>query len=139
GTAVPCAVASPLLAMGDEALAASTPDAPHHAVVLLDAGQDSLLARVHLIEAAKHTIDLQTFHFEEDDAGRLVLDALMDAARRGVKVRLLMDQLRGLDEARIWSHLAGFHRNFELRMYNPLFRKAQFGPFEFTAALVFQF
>jgi len=135
----PCAPVSPLLELGDAALAASTPGAPRHSVVLLDAGQDSLLARVHLIDSARRTIDLQTFHFEEDDAGRLVLDALMDAARRGVKVRLLMDQLSGLDEARIWSHLAGFHRNFELRMYNPLFRKAQFGPFEFAAAVMFQF
>ena len=137
--ATPCAPASPLLELGDAAMAASTPGAPRHSVVLLDAGQDSLLARVHLIDSARRTIDLQTFHFEEDDAGRLVLDALMDAARRGVKVRLLMDQLSGLDEARIWSHLAGFHRNFELRMYNPLFRKAQFGVFEFAAAAVFQF
>jgi phosphatidylserine/phosphatidylglycerophosphate/cardiolipin synthase-like enzyme len=137
--ATPCAAPSPLLELGDAAMAASAPGAPRHSVVLLDAGQDSLLARVHLIQSARRSIDLQTFHFEQDDAGRLVLDALMDAARRGVRVRLLMDQLSGLDEARIWSHLAGFHRNFELRMYNPLFRKAQFGPLEFTAALVFQF
>lgn len=137
--ASPCAPPSPLLELGDAAMAASAPGAPRHSVMLLDAGLDSLLSRVHLIATAKKTIDLQTFHFEEDDSGRLVLDALMDAARRGVKVRLLMDQLSGLDEARIWSHLAGYHKNFELRMYNPLFRKAQFGPLEFTAALVFQF
>jgi putative cardiolipin synthase len=137
--ATPCAPASPLLELGDAAMAASAPDAPRHSVMLLDAGLDSLLSRVHLIASAKHSIDLQTFHFEQDDSGRLVLDALMDAARRGVHVRLLMDQLSGLDEARIWSHLAGYHRNFELRMYNPLFRKAQFGPLEFVAGVVFQF
>jgi putative cardiolipin synthase len=137
--ATPCAPPSPLLELGDAAMAQSRPDAPRHSVMLLDAGLDSLLSRVHLIASAKKTIDLQTFHFEQDDSGRLVLDALMDAARRGVKVRLLMDQLSGLDDARLWSHLAGHHRNFELRMYNPLFRKAQFGPLEFTAALVFQF
>jgi putative cardiolipin synthase len=135
----PCAPASPLLELGDAALAASTADAPRHSVVMLDGGLDSLLARVHLIDSARRTIDLQTFHFEQDDSGRLVLDALMNASRRGVRVRLLMDQLSGLDEARIWSHLAGYHKNFELRMYNPLFRKAQFGPLEFVAGVVFQF
>ena len=137
--ATPCAPPSPLLELGDAAMAASGPGAPRHSVMLLDAGLDSLLSRVHLIASARKTIDLQTFHFEQDDSGRLVLDELMAAARRGVKVRLLMDQLSGLDEARIWSHLAGYHKNFELRMYNPLFRKAQFGPLEFTAGLVFQF
>jgi cardiolipin synthase C len=136
---VDCVPDSPLLAMGDAAVAASTAESPRHSVVLLDAGLDSLLARVHLIDSARKTIDLQTFHFEQDDSGRLVLDALMDAARRGVHVRLLMDQLSGLDDAVIWAHLAGFHRNFELRMYNPLFRQAQVGPLEFTAGVVFRF
>ena len=42
-----CAVASPLLALGDAAYARSTPEAPRHTAILLDAGQDSLLARVH--------------------------------------------------------------------------------------------
>jgi phosphatidylserine/phosphatidylglycerophosphate/cardiolipin synthase-like enzyme len=138
-TATPCTPPSPLLELGDAAMAASTPDAPRHSLVLLDGGLDSLLARVHMIRAARRTIDLQTFHFEQDDSGRLVLDELMDAARRGVKVRLLMDQLSGLDEAGIWAHLAGFHRNFEMRMYNPIFSQAQVGPLEFTAGVLFKF
>ena len=137
--AAPCAPPSRLLQMGADAMAASTPEAPRHSVVMLDAGLDSLLARVHLIDSAQGSIDLQTFHFEQDDSGRLVLDALMDAARRGVRVRLLMDQLSGLDEARIWAHLAGFHRNFELRMYNPVWRQAEVGPLEFTAGVMFRF
>src|SRR5204862_8186958 len=58
----PCQVDSPLLALGDTAYAESRPGAPQHRVILLDAGQDSLLARVHLIRAARHTVDLQTFH-----------------------------------------------------------------------------
>ena len=134
-----CAVASPLLALGDAAYAASTPQAPHHRVVLLDAGQDSLLARVHLIRAARRSIDLQTFHFERDDSGRVVLDELRAAALRGVKVRLLMDQLNGLADPDLQARLAGFHRNFELRLYNPVFDQAQVGPLEFAGGVIFRF
>lgn len=134
-----CAVSSPLLALADSAAAASTPDSPQHAVVLLDHGQDSLLARVHLIRAARKSIDLQTFHFERDDAGRVVLDELRAAALRGVKVRLLVDQLNGLADPELQARLASFHRNFELRLYNPIFEQAQVSPFEFLGGILFRF
>jgi cardiolipin synthase C len=133
----PCQVDSPLLALGDAAYAESRPGAPRHRVVLLDAGQDSLLARVHLIRAARHTVDLQTFHFEPDQAGRVVLDELMAAARRGVKVRLMMDQLNGLARPPMQARLASFHRNFEFRIYNPVWSQADISQWEFAAGIVF--
>ena len=134
-----CAVASPLLELGDIAAAASSAQAPRHEVLILDHGQDSLLARVHLIRAARRTIDLQTFHFERDDAGRVVLDELRAAALRGVKVRLLVDQLNGLADPELQARLASFHRNFELRLYNPIFEQAQVSPFEFVGGIFFRF
>ncbi|MBP8098270.1 MAG: phospholipase D family protein [Arenimonas sp.] len=134
-----CAVASPLRDLGDAAVAASTPALPRHAVVLLDHGQDSLLARVHLIRSARRTIDLQTFHFEGDDAGRVVLDELRAAAGRGVKVRLLLDQLNSLADPESQAELASFHVNFELRSYNPLFAQAQINPLEYAGAVIFRF
>ncbi len=134
-----CAVASPLLELGDTAAAASTAEAPRHEVLILDRGQDSLLARVHLIRAARKSIDLQTFHFERDDAGRVVLDELRAAALRGVKVRLLVDQLNGLADPELQARLASFHRNFELRLYNPIFAQAQVSPLEFVGGIFFRF
>ena len=134
-----CDIASPLRDLGDAAYAASTPGQPQHTVILLDHGQDSLLARVHLIRSARHSIDLQTFHFERDDAGRVVLDALMAAARRGVKVRLLMDQLSGLADPTLQARLAGFHRNFQLRVYNPTFGNARTAPLQWLGGIVFEF
>ena len=139
GCSKDCAVDSPLLALGDQAYAASTPEAPRHGALILDEGQDALLARVHLIRAARHSIDLQTFHFARDDAGRVVLDELRAAAKRGVKVRLLMDQLNGLADPELQARLAGFHRNFEIRIYNPVFDQAKVSPVEFAGAIVFQF
>jgi phosphatidylserine/phosphatidylglycerophosphate/cardiolipin synthase-like enzyme len=137
--AADCAIDSPLRDLGDAAYAASTPAQPRHTVILLDHGQDSLLARVHLIRSARRTIDLQTFHFESDDAGRVVLDALMDAARRGVRVRLLMDQLSGLADPSLQARLASFHKNFELRLYNPTFAHARTVPLQWLAGIVFKF
>jgi cardiolipin synthase C len=134
-----CELASPLRDLGDTAYAHSRVDAARHEVVLLDRGTDSLLARVHLIRSAKQTIDLQTFHFELDDAGTLVLDELMAAARRGVKVRLLLDQLGGLADPDLQARLASYHRNFELRVYNPVFKKAKVGSLQFAMAVVFKF
>ena len=134
----PCQIDSPLLALGDAAFAESTPGAPRHRVILVDAGQDSLLARVHMIRAARRSIDLQTFHFEPDDAGRVVLDELVAAARRGVKVRLMMDQLNGLARPAMQARLASFHHNFEFRIYNPVFSQADISSFEFAASVVFR-
>ena len=134
-----CQLASPLLDLGASAMARSTPEQPRHTVVLLDGGEDSLLARVHLIRSARRSIDLQTFHFERDDAGRVVLDELRAAALRGVKVRLLMDQLNGLAEPELQAALASFHHNFELRLYNPVFQKARVNPLEFVGGIVFRF
>jgi len=134
-----CEIASPLRDLGDAAYAASADGAPRHSVILLDRGQDSLLARVHLIRSARRSIDLQTFHFERDDAGRVVLDALMAAARRGVHVRLLLDQLSGLADPELQARLAGFHANFELRVYNPTFGEARTRPLQWLGGIVFEF
>src|SRR4249919_2225020 len=134
----PCQIDSPLLALGDAAYGESKPGAPRHRVVLLDHGQDSLLARVHLIRAARHTVDLQTFHFEPDETGRVVLDELLAAAKRGVKVRLMMDQLNGLARPPLQARLASFHKNFELRIYNPVWSKAGISTLEFAAGVVFR-
>ncbi len=119
-----CADPSPLRALGTRAYAQSSPEAPHHYALLLDYGQDALLARLNLIRSAHHGIDLQTYIFDEDDAGHLVLDALLAAARRGVRVRVLVDQLSALKHVDTLAALAGAHRNFELRIYNPVLGRA---------------
>ncbi|KFL36201.1 phospholipase D-like domain-containing protein [Arenimonas donghaensis] len=130
------AVASPLLGLGHQAMSASTPDDPHHHVTLLDRGQDGLIARVHLIRAARRSIDLQTFIYDADDAGLLVLEELLAAARRGVKVRLLLDQLYGLPDPGLQAALAGAHPNFELRLYNPTFGEAKTQPLQYAAGIL---
>ncbi|QOW24603.1 phospholipase D family protein [Lysobacter sp. H23M47] len=120
-----CAQPSPLRQMADKALQESTPQQPRHYTVILDRGTDALLARINLIRSATSSIDLQTYIYQDDDAGRLVLQELLDAARRGVRVRVLMDQLSALQSVESLAALSGMHRNFHLKLYNPVMRRAR--------------
>ena len=131
-----CAIESPYRALVDEARAASTPAAPVHYVNVLEIGEDSLLLRVHLIRAARKSIDIQTFIWAEDDAGWLLLDELIAAARRGVKVRVIVDQLFSLDDVAWLSRIASVHANLEFKLYNPTFDEAVTQPLEFAAGVV---
>lgn len=120
-----CAQPSSLRALGNRAFAESAAGAPRHYALLLDYGQDALLARLNLIRSATRSIDVQTYIFDEDDAGHLVLDELLAAARRGVKVRLLVDQLSALRRVDTLAALSGVHANFEMRIYNPVLGRAR--------------
>ncbi len=120
-----CALPSPLLAMARDTLAASTAAAPRHRALILDDAPDALLARVHLIRAAQRSIDLQTYIFDEDDAAQLVLDELQAAAFRGVKVRILIDQLAALRKVETLAALSSLHANLGLRVYNPVLDRAR--------------
>lgn len=131
-----CARDSALYALGQDAEEHSTADAPRHQVLLLENGQDALIARINLIRAARERIDMQSFIYAEDDSGFLVLRELLAAAQRGVKVRLLLDQLFSVDDAELVSELALAHVNFQLRLYNPTFGKARTGPMEFVAGIL---
>jgi phosphatidylserine/phosphatidylglycerophosphate/cardiolipin synthase-like enzyme len=121
-----CAMPSPLLQMARETLAASTPAAPRHRALILDRAPDALLARIHLIRSAQRSIELQTYIFDEDDAAQLVLDELQAAAFRGVKVRILVDQLAALRKVETLAALSSLHANLELRLYNPVLDRARF-------------
>jgi putative cardiolipin synthase len=115
-----CAIQSPLLYLGDiDALKGQ-----HHAA-LLDIGEDSLKARLHLIRAARRSIEFQNFLFRRDQTGGLVMHELVQAAKRGVSVRILFDQLFTVSELDYLAGLALQHVNFEVRLYNPLFHKAK--------------
>jgi phosphatidylserine/phosphatidylglycerophosphate/cardiolipin synthase-like enzyme len=131
-----CAQPSPLLMEADEALAQSTPREPVHYVTLLDDGEAALAARINLIRAARESIEVQTYIWQQDDVGNLMLDELLRAARRGVRVRILADQLFSFEDAGLLAKLARSHDNFRLRLYNPTFENAETPPLEFAAGIL---
>jgi len=132
-----CALESPLRAAAlDYADLPAAGAATRHRVLLIDHGQDALLARIHLIRAAQTSIELQSYIFAQDDAGSFVLNELLAAARRGVRVRVLLDQLFSLDNLQLLLQLSREHVNFELRLYNPTFGDARTHPAEFVAGIL---
>ncbi|HET7358553.1 MAG TPA: phospholipase D family protein [Rhodanobacteraceae bacterium] len=131
-----CAQASPLLAQARRALAQSTPQHPRHYVTLLANGEAALAARINLVRAARTSIDVQTYIWADDDVGNLMLDELLGAARRGVKVRILADQLSSFGDVEELAQLARSHANLRLRLYNPTFDDAETSPLQFVAGVV---
>lgn len=135
-----CATPNQLSRAADAAIAASTEAAPKHAVWIVESGQEALHTRVSMIRAAKESIEVQTYIFDEDDSARMIVRELVSAARRGVKVRVLIDQLSAFKSARTQVAVAGAHKNLELKIYNPLFRRGILSkPFQFAWASVSQF
>jgi putative cardiolipin synthase len=92
------------------------------AVYRLDSGIDALSARVGLIDRAERTIDIQSFLLKDDVSGNLVALHLAQAADRGVRVRLLMDDaLTGAVDPGLLS--LDEHENIEVRVFNPFPRR----------------
>jgi phosphatidylserine/phosphatidylglycerophosphate/cardiolipin synthase-like enzyme len=104
-------------------------------VVLLEKGTDALLARIHLIKAAQRRIDIQTFIWVDDEAGHLVLQELLAAAKRGVQVNIIIDQLFSMDNTWFLAELATLHQNLHIKVFNPVFREAHTSKFDFFSAL----
>lgn len=101
------------------AIAPSTRAHPEHSGVHpLSDSLDAFAARYLLAEMAEQTLDVQYYIWEDDMSGRLLFTALLDAAKRGVRVRLLLDDNNtlGLDSA---LRLLNSHPNIEVRLFNP--------------------
>ena len=88
---------------------------------LFPRGIDGLLLRTQLIRSAQRSLDIQYFIFVEDYTGKLLLDGVLHAADRGVRVRLLIDDLNAFALGDAHKTLAALdrHRNIEIRLFNP--------------------
>jgi len=85
---------------------------------LLEKGEESLLARAWLADHADKTIDVQYFIWSSDNIGILAAEFLLRAAERGVRVRVIVDDL--MIDAPEFSMLAlAAHPNIEIKIYNP--------------------
>jgi putative cardiolipin synthase len=88
------------------------------AFVLLQHGPAALLARAVLADLAGATIDVQYYIYEDDLTGILLTQKLLDAADRGVQVRILLDD-NNLRRSDAGLRLLSSHRNIEIRVFNP--------------------
>ncbi len=101
---------------------------------VLPVGTDALQMRIALARAATRTLDMQYYIATEDTTGKLLLGAALYAADRGVRVRMLVDDLNFKDIDQVMASLNS-HPNIEIRVFNP-FGAAQRGVFARTADLV---
>lgn len=85
---------------------------------------DAFSTRMQLVAAAERTLDVQYYIWHRDLTGVLLLDALLDAAERGVRVRMLLDDHGTHDLDRELLALDA-HENVEVRLFNP-FRQRRF-------------
>ncbi len=85
---------------------------------LLDHNATALAVRLELCAGATERLDLLYYIFREDDSGRVIADALMAAADRNVKVRLLLDDLDASGRESSLGRL-DIHPNLEVRLFNP--------------------
>jgi putative cardiolipin synthase len=116
--------------LGRQLAAASAAHAGLSGFRLLPVGIDSFLLRMEMAQQAERTLDVQYFVIENDDTGKLIQEALLQAADRGVRVRVLLDDEGSRGRTVKLTPLAA-HPNIELRVFNPAVYRGQVEFLEF--------
>ena len=89
-----------------------------HQMRVINSGMGSLYARVDMIRRAEKTIDLESYIFNDDKAGKIILKELAAAAKRGVKVRLLVDNFFGVFKMDEFRAQELNKKGIDIRYYN---------------------
>lgn len=79
---------------------------------------NAIAARIHLIDKSEKTLDLQYYIWDNDKIGSLALYKIIQAADRGVKVRLLIDDNNAKSMEAVYLALDQ-HANIEVKLFNP--------------------
>ena len=104
---------------------------------LLTVSSNALMSRVALAARAQKSLDLQYYIFRDDDTGRLIIQQLLKAADRGVRVRVLVDDISIDDEVPLFEALDS-HPMVEVRLFNP-FNTRRPGAVSRAVQLLFDF
>ncbi len=100
------------------AAAAAGRPAEHSAFRLINNGVSALMTRAALADLAERSLDIQYYIYDPDETGAFLLERILAAAERGVRVRMILDDyLLALDDAILAKIDA--HPNVELRIFNP--------------------
>lgn len=80
--------------------------------------EEAFVLRAATARLARTSLDLQYYIWDDDTVGKLLVYRILEAARRGVKVRLLLDHANQLGRDVKWAALNA-HPNVEVRLFNP--------------------
>ncbi len=83
----------------------------------LNQGHDAFLARISLIESAQKSLDLQYYIYRGDETSTFLTWRLYEAAKRGVRVRVLLDDMQKRNDSLMAA--MNQHPNIEIRLFNP--------------------
>jgi cardiolipin synthase C len=86
---------------------------------LLSHGREAFIVRLALADLAERSLDMQYYVWDGDTTGRIIVDRVMKAADRGVRVRLLVDDPYYKASDPVKAALDA-HPNVEIRLFNPL-------------------
>ena len=86
--------------------------------LLLDNNAKSLHQRLMLIDEARYSLEIKYYLWYGDDSGELVFKRVMDAAKRGVRVHLIVDDVLLASEDDTIAVIDA-HPNVEVRLFNP--------------------
>lgn len=119
-SAQPPAASSPLVQISQQRQKAeSKAGAGASGFEILAGAQAAYGARLALVQGAKYTLDVQYYAIHADASTARLLEGVVNAARRGVRVRVLLDDFHGTGRNAQVMRLA-FEPNIEMRMFNPL-------------------
>lgn len=104
--------------LGALAEAAAEPHAGLSGFIVLDTGREAFLQRARLVEAAERSVDAQYYIWNSDRSGRYLACRLYAAAERGVRVRLILDDINILGRDAVIATLDR-HPNIQIRIFNP--------------------
>ena len=104
--------------LGRQTAALAHAHAPHSGFLVLEHGEEALLWRGVLADRAERSIDAQYFIWTQDNVGTIAAERLLRAAERGVRVRVLVDDLPLATNPRFLEMLDA-HPLIEIRVYNP--------------------
>ncbi|WP_447956887.1 phospholipase D family protein [Vreelandella sp. EE7] len=105
--------------LGEQAAEALAGQGEPDGFSLLANGQEAFEVRVELIHQAERSLDIQTYLFGDGQTTRLVMDELLAAAERGVRVRLILDDMGAIGQGDRLAALSS-HPNIEVRVFNPV-------------------
>jgi len=88
-------------------------------MLLINEGTDAFVARMSLLTLAERTIDVQYFIWHADLIGKLLFNHMLLAADRGVRVRILLDDINIDAEIENILYAMDQHENIEVRLFNP--------------------
>ena len=87
--------------------------------LLLEGNKEALDWRLALIDEARSSIDIQLYLWHSGSSSRVLMDRVIRAADRGVRVRILVDDFLFVSNEKTVAALCRYHPNIDIRIFNP--------------------